>query len=184
MADITTIEQTAHVSAELANDYLIGELTDAAGLPGGGDLKDAVVNLMGSLGIEVAPSAVEAGWIVAGLAATRAALAGTARSAAAAIAKNPKAWGTATAIAAGGIAVSAGAYDWMTADQQIAMEAIRQDAALKAKALQAVPPEQRAEIALRIAEGKLSLPSTSIMPWLVGGAVVGLAFLFWQNRKK
>jgi len=190
--DLTTIEQTAQVSAELANDYLIGELTQAAGLPGGPELKDSVVNLMGDLGIEVTHASfytpphnglAEAGWVAAAFAATRAALAGTAKSAAAAIVRNPKSWASAVAIAGGGIAVSAGAYEWMTADQNIQMEAIRVDAALKAAALEAVPESERAEIAMRIAQSKLSLPSTTILPWVIGGAIAGAAFLWWKSSK-
>ena len=74
-ANLAQIEQTAQVSAELANDYMIGGLAQTAGYPEGAELQDDVVRLMSSLGIDIAPVPVETGFILAGtLAAVRAGL--------------------------------------------------------------------------------------------------------------
>lgn len=175
--ELLQIEQASQVSAELANSYLIGGLTNAAGLPGGTELQDKSANLLASLGIEVS-GAVEAGFAaIASVAAVRASLAGTSQRAAAAIAANPKQWGIAVGSAVGLGAAGVGIYNWMSEDQQIALENIRQDAALKAEALAALPPDQRIEVAKILAEKTISLPSTNIMPWVIGGAVVAAFFL-------
>ena len=175
--ELLQIEQASQVSAELANSYLIGGLTDAAGLPGGIELQDKSVGLLASLGVEVSGSSESGFASIASVAAVRASLAGTTRQAASSIAANPRQWGIAIGSAVGLSAAGVGIYTWMNEDQQIALENIRQDAALKAKALESLPEDQRIEVAKILANRTIELPSTNILPWVIGGAVVAAFFL-------
>lgn len=180
-ANLAQIEQTAQVSAELANDYMIGGLAQTAGYPEGAELQDDVVRLMSSLGIDIAPVPVETGFILAGtLAAVRAGLSSGAKKGAQALAANPARWAVALGIAAGGAAVSAGAYNWMTEDQQLELEKVRQSSALQAQLIQNLSPAQRQELAQMYASKTFSAPPPSLWPWLI----VGGALAAWYVYKK
>jgi len=187
MSDLATIEQAAQVSAELANIYIVGGLTTASGLPGGVELQDQAVYLLAGLGIDAVPqesgvAGAAAGTLVAGITATRGALSGTMSQAAKEIARNPKRWALVTSTVIGAASLGAGGYMWMTEDQRIALEQIRADAALKAQALQSVPDDQRGEIAAILAKRQVQLPTKSILPWVVGGAALGVLFLLFRRK--
>jgi hypothetical protein len=181
--DLTKIEQTAEVSAELANSYVIGAMTTAAGLPGGDQLQTDSASLLADLGIDIMQP-TESGVAAAAVVGIRAALAGNIRAVGTSLAKNPKQWAVALGIATAAGAASVGLYDWMTEDQQIAMEQIRQDAAVKAQALASLPPEDRQRVAEILAKQQPRL-GTSVPAWpflLAGGAVA--AYFVWKNKAK
>jgi hypothetical protein len=153
------IEQSAQVAAELSNAYVIGALTTAAA------------------------GAPESGAAVGALLAIRTALAGSVKAAGKALAKDPKQWSIALGIAAGAVAGSAGLYSWMTEDQQIALETIRTDAALKAEALALLPPEDRAKVAGIIASQRYAPPSTWMLPVLAIGGAAAVWWFFFRGAK-
>ena len=182
MEDLAVIEQTAQVSGELANSYIIGSMTQAAGLPGGAQLQDQSVGLLADLGIEItAPTISETGAAPAILAAARASMARTAQAAGTALKNNPTKWAVALGIASAGVALSAGAYAWMTEDQQIRLEQIRQASALQAKALEGLNPEQRARVADTLAKTTFGAPPNYLIPVVVIGAIAGLYFFHQMN---
>lgn len=181
-ANLAQIEQTAQVSAELANDYMIGGLAQTAGYPEGAELQDDVVRLMSSLGIDIAPVPVESGFFLAGaLAATRAGLSAGAKKGAQALAANPSRWAVALGIAAGGVAVSAGGYQWMTSDQQLELEKVRQSSGLQAQLIENLSPAQRQELAQMYAAQTFSSPPATLWPWLLAGGALA-AWYVYKNR--
>jgi hypothetical protein len=181
-SDLAQIEQTAQVSAELANDYMIGGLSSTAGYAEGAELQDDVVRLMSSLGIDIAPVPVESGIVLAGaLATVRASLATGAKKGAQALANNPSRWAIALGIAAGGVAASAGVYSWMTEDQQLELEKIRQSAALQAKLIQNLPPAQRTMLAQQYAKQTFSAGPPTLWPWLLVGGALAAWYVYKQR---
>ena len=179
-ANIAEIEQTAQVTSELANDYMIGALGEIAGLQGAAQLQTDVVGLLGDLGVEIAPPAPETGFIAA--AGIRLALWKTAKAGASQLAKNPKGWAAALGIASIGVAGAAGTYAWMTEDQTIQLEQIRSSAALQAETIKGMTPEQRAQLAQTLASATFVPPGAALWPWLaVGGA---LAAWWWFRGRK
>ena len=181
--DLMAIEQSAQVSAELANDYMIGGLSQVAGIEGGAQLQEDVIGLMSQLGVQISPVESESGFAALGVTAIRAALTKTATRGAAALAKNPKGWAAALGIAAGGVAVSAGAYQWMTADQQIELEKIRASAALQAQALEGLSPQQKMQVANGLASQTFAPPPMNLMPWIIGGAALAGVWWFYFKKK-
>jgi hypothetical protein len=180
-ADLTQIEQSAEVSAELANAYVIGALTTAAALPGGAELQAQSAGLLADLGVDVVDPLVESGAVALGI---RAALGTAVKEAGKSLAKDPKKWAVALGIATAGAAASVGFYDWMTEDQQIALAAIREDAALKAQALASLPPEERARVAEIIAHQTPQFgTSTPLWPFLLAGGALAAWVVFFKDKK-
>jgi hypothetical protein len=183
-SNLTQIEQSAEVSAELANAYVIGALTTAAALPGGAELQAESSGLLADLGIDIIEPVTETG-IGAAVVGVRAALAAAVKSAGSSLAKDPKKWAIAIGIATAATAGSVGLYDWMTEDQQIALAAIREDAALKAKALASLPPEDRARIAEIIAHQTPQLGTgPPLWPFLLAGGALAAWFVFFKDKDK
>ncbi len=183
MPSLTTIEQGAQVGAVLANDYMIGALSEAAGVPGGADLQTAVVELLADLEIPIAP---ESGWIGAAVAlrvtATRAALRASATRGAAMLAKDPTKWAIAFGVAATGTALAAGSYMWLTADQRIKLEQIDQAAAVQVAALKGMTPEQRSDLAMRVASSTMMALPSNLWPWLAAGTLLA-GYWIWRATR-
>lgn len=185
MPSLTTIEQGAQLGAILANDYMIGALSEQAGIPGGAELQTGVVELLADL--DLAVGAPESGFMGAAvvmgrLATTRAALTASASRGAALLAKDPKKWALAFGIAATGVGVASGSYMWLTEDQRVKIQQIDAAAAVQVEALKGMSPEQRTQLALELARSTMAGMPSNLWPWLIGGGLLAGYFVWRATR--
>ena len=187
MSELQALEQQAQVGAQLANAYLMGGLADQAGIqpPGyqtGGQLQNESAELMTELGIDISGTETGSLGFAVRAAATKAALKSATSKAAAGLAKSPGKWASALGIAAAGIGFGMGTYEWMSEDTQVRLAEVNAAQAGVAKALEQMTPEQRAEVAMRLASQTSEAPPRYTWVWMLGAVALG-GFAIWRLTK-
>ena len=181
-----SIEELGAVLAELAGAYTIGGLTRASGISGGGELQtqtiEALAGMTSKLGLDLIPAFVqpESGWVAVAsrfLTASRDWLTSAARGTVVALSKNP-----ALTIGAGLIGGALyTTYQWLTADERIELERIRQAAQVQRHAFDGMNKEDRARAFQQIS-GSL-LPPTRLANLLTWALIGGAGYLVYRELR-